>query len=111
MAADGRPKFYYATDNLRSAAYRGLLPEDLMDLTSEYGIRFRHQGLTGVLFFMIGALSQHGKLGVTAIGNSREEAEGLYERTREILDRSVGASGEAVGRPRSLFEPDAIHLV
>lgn len=111
VAADGRAKFYYASDNLKSPAYRGLLPEDLMDLTSEYGIRFQHQGLTGVLFFMIGALSQHGKLGVTAIGNSMAEAEGLYEKTREILDRTVGATADTLGEPRSLFEPDAIPLV
>ena len=65
----------------------------------------------GVLFFMIGALSQYGKLGVTAIGNSHEEAERLYRSTAAILDRVTGASAETQGRPRSLFEPDAPVLV
>jgi len=111
IAADGRPKYYYATDNLKSPAYRGLLPEDLLDLMVEYGMHFRHQGPTGVLFFMIGALSQFGKLGVTAIANSLDEAEGLYENTQEILDSTVGATEDTFGKPRSLFEADAPRMV
>lgn len=111
FAADGRHKYYYATDNLKSSDYRGLIPEDLLDLMIEYGIQFKHQSLSGVLFFMIGALSQYGKLGVTAIGNSHDEAEHLYRSTATILDRVTGASVETQGRPRSLFEPDAPVLV
>jgi hypothetical protein len=111
VAADGKAKFYYATDNLKSPAYRGLLPDDLLDLMVEYGIHFKHLSLTGVLFFMIGALSQYGKLGITAIGNSMDEAEGLYETTVDILDRTVGATESTFGRPRSLFEEDAPRLV
>lgn len=111
VAADGRPKYYYATDNLKSPAYRGLLPEDLLDLMVEHGIQFRHLSLTGILFFMIGALSQFGKLGVTAIGNSREEADLLYRTTADILNRATGAPEGAEGTARSLFEPDAPRLV
>ena len=37
-----------------------------------------------MLFHLIGALSEFGKLGLTAIGNSREEVNELYVRT---LDR------------------------
>ena len=110
-AADGRPKYYYATDNLKSPAYRGLLPEDLLDLMVEYGIHFKQLSLNGVLFFMIGALSQYGKLGVTSIGNSPDEAEHLYQSTVQILDRAGGATPDTLGRPRSLFEPDAPRMV
>jgi len=110
-AADGRPKYYYATDNLKSPAYRGLLPEDLLDLMVEYGIHFKQLSLNGVLFFMIGALSQYGKLGATSIGNSPEEAEHLYQSTVQILDRAAGATPDTLGRPRSLFEPDAPRMV
>jgi hypothetical protein len=110
-AADGRAKYYYATDNLKSPAYRGLLPEDLLDLMVDYGIHFKHLSLSGVLFFMIGALSQYGKLGVTSIGNSMDEAEALYETTVDIFDRTVGATESTFGKPRSLFEPDAPRLV
>jgi hypothetical protein len=60
---------------------------------------------------MIGALSQYGKLGVTAIANSLDDAEALYEDTQEILDRTVGATEDTFGKPRSLFEPDAPRMV
>ncbi|NND00537.1 MAG: ATP-grasp domain-containing protein [Gammaproteobacteria bacterium] len=82
----GQVKYYSATDNLKSPAYRGLLPEDLFQVASRHGINFRHATQTGVLFYIIGALSQYGKLGMTCIGNTPEEAEELYEKTVDILD-------------------------
>ena len=58
-------------------------------------------GGSGVLFHLIGAVSEFGKLGLTAIGNSREEADQLYSRTLEVLDRE-----SAYGRePRSPSVP------
>ncbi len=85
----GLPKYYRATDNLKSDAYRGLLPEDLIEILTINGLHYSHNSESGVLFHLIGALSQYGKLGVTAIGNSREEVERLYERTLTILDRET----------------------
>jgi hypothetical protein len=41
---------------------------------------------------MIGALSQYGKIGLTAIGNSHAEADAMYARALAILDRETGAS-------------------
>ncbi len=111
LAGDSRPKFYYATDNLRSPDYRGLLPEDLLDLMVGNGIYFKPRTITGVLFFMIGALSQYGKLGVTCIGNTRDEAEQLYRTTAGILDRATGAGGTTPGTSHSLFEHDIPTLV
>lgn len=94
-APDGTNKFYVATDNLQSASYRGLLPEDLLEIASRYGLSFDHGSDTGVLFYMMGALSQYGKLGMTCIGNSREEAEALFKRTVETLDeRTRGDAGD-----------------
>jgi hypothetical protein len=91
LSPRGRPKYYHATDNLRSESYRGLLPEDLMDILTINGLHYNHNSESGVLFHLIGALSQFGKLGMTAIGNSREEVEALYRRTLEILDRETAA--------------------
>ncbi|MCC6130828.1 MAG: carboxylate-amine ligase [Acidobacteria bacterium] len=85
----GRPKFYRATDNLKSEKYKGLLPEDLIDILTHNGLHYTHNSESGVLFHLIGALSQYGKLGMTAIGNSREEVETIYNRTLQILDRET----------------------
>jgi PGM1 C-terminal domain len=103
ISAGGREKFYYAKDNLRSPAYRGLLPEDLIDILTTYGIRFDPATETGVLFYMIGALSQYGKLGIVSIGNSRDEADELYQRTVAILDKESGADAAAGGDLHPLF--------
>ena len=42
---------------------------------------------------MIGALSQYGKAGLTAIGNSRAEADAIYRWTLEVLDAEAGVGG------------------
>jgi hypothetical protein len=83
----GLAKYYRATDNLRSQSYRGLLPEDLIDILTANRLHYSHGTDSGVLFHLIGALSEFGKLGLTAIGNSREEADALYYKTLEVLDR------------------------
>lgn len=98
IAPDGQAKFYKATDNFKSPAYRGLLPEDLFEIIWNRGIGFKHSTGTGVLFYMIGALSQYGKIGMTCIGNSPAEAERLFEQTARIMDSSTdgNAHGEAL---------------
>ena len=93
LSPRGSPKFYRSTDNLQSEAYRGLLPEDLIEIVTINALHYSHNSESGVLFHLIGALSQYGKLGMTAIGNSREEVEALYDKTLRILDRET-----AIGR-------------
>jgi hypothetical protein len=86
---DGQPKFYRASDNVQSEAYRGLLPEDLIEILTLNRLDFNHRTTTGVVFHMIGAVSQFGKFGMTAIGNSPAEAEHLFARTVDVLDRET----------------------
>ncbi len=81
----GRPKHYRATDNLTSEIYRGILPEDLVDIVSMNGLHYNHRTESGVLFHMIGAVSEFGKLGLTVIGNDDAEVEALYQRTIDVL--------------------------
>ncbi|HEY3052196.1 MAG TPA: peptide ligase PGM1-related protein, partial [Thermoanaerobaculia bacterium] len=74
QGVDGRTKFYRASDNVQSPAYRGLLPEDLIEILTLHRLDFNHRTSTGVLFHMFGAVSEFGKFGIVAIGNSRDEA-------------------------------------
>ena len=85
----GLEKFYRSTDNLKSEAYRGLCPEDLIDITTISRLHYSHGTETGVLFHMIGALSQYGKVGLTAIGNSPEQADEIFENALRVLDRET----------------------
>jgi hypothetical protein len=82
----GRAKYYTATDNVTSATYRGLSPEDLIDILTANQLHYNHRSESGVLFHLIGAVSEYGKLGLTAIANSPAEAQELHERALAILD-------------------------
>jgi PGM1 C-terminal domain len=86
----GSPKFYRATDNLHSETLRGLLPEDLIEIVTINSLHYSHNSESGVLFHLIGALSEYGKLGMTAIGNTREEVESIYDKTLRILGHEAG---------------------
>ena len=87
-------KYYRATDNLKSEHYRGLLPEDVIEILTINRLHYSHATESGVLFHLIGAVSQHGKLGMTVIANSRTEVDNIYAHTLGVLDRET-----ALGRP------------
>ncbi|MDH3439958.1 MAG: peptide ligase PGM1-related protein, partial [Gammaproteobacteria bacterium] len=57
---------------------------------------------TGALFYMIGALSQYGKLGMTCIGNSPGEAQDIFRRTVAALDNE--AEGDSHGELAPIFD-------
>jgi hypothetical protein len=106
----GAPKFYFATDALVSPSYRGLLPQDFLEIVIHHGLHFSPSTETGVLFHMIGALSQFGKLGVICVGNSEQEALDLYQRTRDVLDMETDAQRTDKGQMQSMFD-DFPHLL
>jgi PGM1 C-terminal domain/Pre ATP-grasp domain len=84
----GHPRFYVASDNLGSDRYRGMTPDDLVDVVVLNGLHFDGTVHEGVVFHLIGALSEFGKLGVVCVGATRQRAQDLYRRTVEILDRA-----------------------
>lgn len=90
ISLSGRPKYYVATDNLKAETYRGVLPEDLIDIVTDNGLHYSHRTESGVLFHLIGALSEYGKLGLTVIASSPEEVQELYARTLDVLARETG---------------------
>lgn len=103
-AADGTEKYYFATDNLRSPRYHGMLPEDFTDILARRELLFDPTTETGPVFHMIGALSQYGKVGVTCIANSPQEASEIYEQVVGILDEegAGGLSGTETHHPYEL---------
>ncbi|MBF2066304.1 MAG: carboxylate-amine ligase [Calothrix sp. C42_A2020_038] len=82
----GRPKYYIATDNLQKDRYQGLLPNDLMDIIAHHRLHFDSGTETGTVFHLMGCLSQFGKLGLTSIGDSLQEAEDIYNKVIKVLD-------------------------
>jgi hypothetical protein len=84
-----KPCYYYASDNLQSPAYKGLTPDDLVDIAVDNGLHFDSAAQQGVVFHLIGALSQYGKLGTVCIGDSHESARKFYRDTVAVLDREA----------------------
>ncbi|RMH15688.1 MAG: carboxylate-amine ligase [Acidobacteria bacterium] len=87
----GQERFYYASDNLKSPRYRGLTPEDLIDIAVDHDLHFHGATQQGVVFHLIGALSEHGKLGVLCVAGSVGEARDLYRHAVDVLDRETEA--------------------
>lgn len=73
-------KCYVATDCLEAAEFRAFTPADLFDITVRHGLHFDHNRQTGVVLHMLSAIGDHGRFGLTAIGDSHAEARGIYER-------------------------------
>jgi hypothetical protein len=88
----GRPKYYIATDNLQKERYRGLLPNDLMDIIADNRLNFDTGTETGTVFHLMGCLSQFGKLGLTSIGDSPQQAEDLYNQVVKVIDEETRSS-------------------
>jgi len=84
-----KPCYYYASDNLKSPAYEGLTPDDLVDIAVDNGLHFDGASQQGVVFHLIGALSQYGKVGTVCIGDSHENARKYYQDTVAVLDREA----------------------
>lgn len=88
----GQAKYYMATDNLHNDAYQGLLPSDLMDLIARHNLHFNSTTETGTVFHLIGCLSEFGKLGLTSIGNTPQEAEAIYNNVIQVLDQETSTN-------------------
>jgi hypothetical protein len=99
VTPNGAAKFFVSTDRLESDAYRVLQPDDVFDLAVRTGLHFDHTTKTGVVFHMMTALGRHGIIGVTAVGDSHDEARRLFERTREALDGGARAATRERGLP------------
>ena len=89
LMPSGAPRFYYASDNLQSPLYQGLSPEDLIDISVMNQLHFHSTTQCGVVFHLIGALSEFGKLGVVCIAASAEQASAIYKDTVQILDQEA----------------------
>jgi hypothetical protein len=78
LVAGGRSKSYLATDNLKSPRLVGRRPEQVIDELARRGLAYDPGRRTGGVVHLLGALREHGKMGVTCIADSEEEARHLY---------------------------------
>jgi hypothetical protein len=81
----GHEKHLVATDHLESDLLRGLVPLDLFDVVVRHGLHFDQSRQAGIVFHMISSLTEHGRVGLTAVGDTPEEAGRRYREAERIL--------------------------
>lgn len=87
LTATGQQRFYFFSDTLQSENYKGLTPHDLIEIATANDLLYDGSTQQGIMFHMIGALSQYGKLGILCVGDTPEKAMELYHKIVEVLNR------------------------
>jgi len=86
VTGSGNKRFYFASDNVSSEKYIGLTPHDLIDIAMFHSLMYDGATQEGVMFHLVGALSEHGKLGLVCIGSSPQRAKEYYDKALRVLD-------------------------
>ena len=80
VSKSGEEKYYIASDNVVDESFINFVPKDIIDIleTSEY--KFDKEKEIGAVLHLVGAVSEHGKFGVTCIDNSIESAKEMFKK-------------------------------
>jgi hypothetical protein len=100
LPGSGEQRHLVATDHLESDELRALAVEDLFDIVARHGLHFDQSRQTGVVFHMISSLTEHGRIGLTAVGQSPEEAMRVYELAEQVLLAEAAGAQEESRLPR-----------
>jgi hypothetical protein len=87
-----QPKFFVASDHVESPDYRVFTHHDLFDIVARHRLHYDHARQRGVVFHMMNALGENGLTGMTAIGDSHEDAMALHQSTVGVLDEEAKSS-------------------
>src|SRR5437588_5765185 len=79
------PRTYIATDNLKQEPRVGAAPAGLIAEVDRRGLAYDPASATGVTLHLLGALREHGKMGVTCIAETTEAARELHEEVTAAL--------------------------
>ena len=93
LTAGGVAKYLVATDHLEDERLKTLGVADLFDLVATRGLHFDQSHERGIVFHMISCLTECGRLGMTAVGDSPEDAEELYRRAERLLLEEAELAG------------------
>ena len=85
----GDVRTYYATDNLVRDSYAGLDPEDLIDVAVYEGLHYHAPSQQGLVFHLLGSVTDHGKIGLVSIGSDPASAKSQYDAAVATLDRAT----------------------
>lgn len=94
LTPTGQEKHLVATDHLESETLRGLVVADLFDIVARHRLHFDQSRQAGIVFHMISCLTEHGRVGLTAVGDSPAEAARRYHDAERILLEEATAALE-----------------
>jgi PGM1 C-terminal domain len=88
----GELKYYAATDHLDSPSYQSLTPDDLLDVVEQKGLGWDSEREVGVVLHMVSAIAVAGRVGLTAIGDTLDEARQRYYAVKAAVDAAAQSS-------------------
>jgi hypothetical protein len=94
VTPEGLSKYLVATDHLEDDRLKVLTVEDLFDVVVQNGLHFDQSRRTGVVFHMISCLTECGRIGMTAVGDTPEEAWRTYQEAEKVLLREADSALE-----------------
>jgi hypothetical protein len=59
--------------------------DDLFDIVARHGLHFDQSRQSGVVFHMMSCLTEHGRVGLTAVGDTPAQADATLHRAERIL--------------------------
>ena len=88
----GAERHLVATDHLEDESLRGLDVDDLFDLVARAGLHFDQSRQAGVVFHMMSSITECGRVGMTAIGDTPDSAQDVFDRAESALLAEARAS-------------------
>ena len=99
VAPSGSAKCYVASDHFEADVFRALDVDDLFDFAIRHRLHFDQSTQTGIVYHMLSSVTEFGRFGVTAVGDSHHQARALYDQAVAGLEREAKAA--LVAKPLS----------
>jgi hypothetical protein len=97
--ASGATRYLVATDHLEDDRLRALTTRDVLDVVARRRLHFDQSRETGVVLHMISCVTECGRLGMTAVGESPEQAWQVYQDACGVLLEEAGRAAEPAVLP------------
>jgi len=89
LTPSGSAKYLVATDHFEDERLKALTVTELFDAVVRNGLHFDQARRTGVVFHMISCLTECGRVGLTAVGDTPDDAWRIYEEAQAALLREA----------------------
>jgi hypothetical protein len=90
LTPSGDAKHLVATDHLEADELKALSTDDLFDIVARHRLHFDNSRQRGVVFHMVSALTELGRIGFTAVGDTAQEAWEVYRHAEGVLLEEAG---------------------